>query len=644
MLRKPRLYLSLDHLESRTLASDTLLGVICSPRWGSLPGAWQSTAASSASAPELAIRSVDTLARDGWATADHNKVESNATPVGRRLADDHAAGSPAGWDEPAGDFIGTWPDVLPLAGQRSSCTRAGRMPRLIAGSYLPSSPADRSAAAMPQTAPGSHGLVAAAQPTPATPGATAAWADLQAAALAVQVLPAQAVAPAPLSRDGHGGNPPPPGANGYQVSWHSGTYDTSGNFMGATEVMQLVPYKGMLFAGTSCWDDVPGKDPVVGAQVLRLDGPHDSWQVDADFTELLPDGKPRYIRVGAMSAVTFTHDGDGNPLPEPVSMLLAAPSDQLGVDVVYSRNDDTGTWTPMVLAKNPIPGGIRAIGFYQDSVTGVDRVFAGSAAAGLFTGVYDPKAPGRIRWEADPEVDPRNRFMAFTVADGAFYTVVQPAMYRRTDGPKPSWDAVYTYPPPPLWASGLRGLTTIANPTGDNEALLAGKEGLVSVMDRFDPDTGYQPVVELYVQSFLRQQWGSGFGLLNNYLVVGYNDIPQYTDPRTGENVNLVTMLAQSPNPDQANSAWFLVRHANAQYDLHEVPPLPTPNNPDPSLRATRSIVVSPFPEDRGKVFYLSGYDVSEMPSHNTGWIYRGSLDAVLGPASGGHTNKYPAL
>lgn len=629
MWKRRRSCLLLETLESRAMASDTLVGVVYSLRGGSAPAPALWTPAAPSAAPVFVTQGATAPARPAAGVADYGKMTNQAVYTAGRPAPDRAPGAVAGSEALFGDLSWAWPGDLTLDLSHPSMARGGLTG--AGSSVVVHSPANDLGSAAPSTAPDARGALVVSQPSPDPRPSPAAAAALPAAALDIETLPPNG--------DTHQPPPPPFRGSGFHVSWYSGAYDSSNRFMGATEVMQLVPYKGMLFAGTSSWADVPGRDPVVGAEILRLDGPHARWQVDADFTELLPNGQPRFVRVGAMNAFTFTHDGNGNALPEPVSMLLAVPSDQLGVDAVYSRNDDTGTWTPMVLAESPVPGGIRALGFYRDSVTGLERVFAGSAAAGLFSGVYDAKAPGRVRWEPVPELVPYNRFMAFAEADGAFYTVVQPAMYRRVDGAQPSWDTVYTYPPPPVWASGLRGLTTIANPTGPGDALITGKEGLIADVLRFDPNVGFRPVIELYAQNFLRQRWGPGYSLSDNYVVLSYNDIPQYVDPRTGETVQLVTLFAQSPNPGQANSAWFFIRHANAQYDLREVPPLPTPNNPHPALRATRSIVVSPFPEDRGRVFYLAGYDVSEMPSHNTGWIYRASLKAVLGGSGGGQSS-----
>ena len=58
-------------------------------------------------------------------------------------------------------------------------------------------------------------------------------------------------------------------------------------------------------------------------------------------------------------------------------------------------------------------------------------------------------------------------------------------------------------------------------------------------------------------------------------------------------------------------------------------------------LVAVREILVSPFPEDRGRVFFFGGHDANNVDKHNTAWVYRGLLPGlvdvkVIGvPASG---------
>ena len=66
----------------------------------------------------------------------------------------------------------------------------------------------------------------------------------------------------------------------------------------------------------------------------------------------------------------------------------------------------------------------------------------------------------------------------------------------------------------------------------------------------------------------------------------------------------------------------YCVRHANGADITYEVAGNHRPR--EPQLVSTRTIAMSPFPEDRGRVLYFGGYDCNAVPSHNTAWIYRG--------------------
>ena len=68
----------------------------------------------------------------------------------------------------------------------------------------------------------------------------------------------------------------------------------------------------------------------------------------------------------------------------------------------------------------------------------------------------------------------------------------------------------------------------------------------------------------------------------------------------------------------------YCIRHAQGADITYEVAEITDPR--EPQLVSTRSIVVSPFPEDQGRVLYFAGYDCHGVPSHNTAWIYRGEL------------------
>jgi hypothetical protein len=121
---------------------------------------------------------------------------------------------------------------------------------------------------------------------------------------------------------------------------------------------------------------------------------------------------------------------------------------------------------------------VRSFGRHRDRVTGIDRVFAGQDARGVFSGTYDPTIPGRIRWSAVPELDlssvssagisGRNGYLrvsSFAECNGQLYTTVGQHIYERIDGAEPHWRLVYTNSYPGHSETGLRGMTAIPDPS-----------------------------------------------------------------------------------------------------------------------------------------------------------------------------------
>ena len=70
------------------------------------------------------------------------------------------------------------------------------------------------------------------------------------------------------------------------------------------------------------------------------------------------------------------------------------------------------------------------------------------------------------------------------------------------------------------------------------------------------------------------------------------------------------------------------MRRANGHYDLARI--AAASGRP---LVATRSIRVSPFPQD-GDAVYFAGYDANKAPAHDTAWIYRAEGATVVGGPS----------
>jgi hypothetical protein len=436
-------------------------------------------------------------------------------------------------------------------------------------------------------------------------------------------------------------------AEDYQPSYIAGSRDPSGKYLGGTEMRLLAVHDGKLFAGNGYWKDRPGSEEAQAPQILVLDGPGARWRVDHAFAERLPNGRWRELAVGALAAVGFTTDGTGQRLDRPVELLLASTWDLTGAARVFTRDDTAGKWTSATLAQDrPAPDflpQVRSFGTHRDRVTGIDLVFAGEMPGGIFKGVYNNTSPGRIRWSAGPELDAasissgfsglrgRLRVSSFAEANGHLYAAVGQQIFERVDGPTPAWRLIYTNPDPGHSETGLRGLTTIHDRAAGPDALLAAVEGSAARLVRIDPTTGAERT-ELNLRQFLSNAWGMPVG----YIIAAYNDMAPSHPPDDG-NALLIGIMAFVPRGAAVaaghtlvdvgygqveGGAWYLVRRQGGRYDLHRVDLSRRP------LVATRSIRPSPFPADRGAV-YFAGFDANKAPAHNTAWIARGNLDGL---------------
>jgi len=345
--------------------------------------------------------------------------------------------------------------------------------------------------------------------------------------------------------------------------------------------------------------------------------------------------------------------------------MLVAGLDPFGSGAIFARNDETGEWVHTDL---PVTS-FRAVGVFKDPITGIDRIFAGgtgyksetgSHSGEIISGTYDPSVPGRIRWNRVPEFTGFNeRVLGFVECNRRLYFAAKPKIYERTvDGVDPKWKEVYSYPHEMRRvSSGLRGLTAVSD-RRSSEVILAAVEGVPALIIRVDPAHHFKATTELDIDRFLQHQWGR---LPNSYVIAAYNDMVLVKDPDTNQWVHIIGLQAHCPLRGKEHSAWYLVRHANAQYSLHEIRPIPLAPAPreypsrylsvnkntrqssemNPNLVAVRAIVVSPFPEDEEQVLYFGGYDTDVQPAHNTAWLYRVGIRTALSehqqpPHSGG--------
>ena len=430
-----------------------------------------------------------------------------------------------------------------------------------------------------------------------------------------------------------------------------GTRDANGQFMGGTEAMWLAGHEGKLFAAIGYGQDQPGDDPKPGAQVLRKDTADGPWLVDQEF----PAG---CMRVEGLLSFAFTTDWEGKALPRPARLLLASPSElrsPQAASSVFVRNDATGEWIRSDIAPGHL--GARSFGSHVDKVAGVHHLFAGLNRGGIHRGSYDPAAPGGIRWEPQPErtaealpgkgrrIYDWSRVLCLAECNGDLYMAarittgedgqpVDGGLYRRVDGPKPSWELVHRWPVDKdvLQSRFLRGLTAVPDPEGGRHEVLIANFECPGTLVRFDPtkldrNGLIAPVLEIDIKDYFNAAWNTPQARRRG-AIAAYNRFLSVTDPKSGEPLWLCGAWVErpgSPNPPN-NGSCYLIRHRDGRYDWGTIYDAAHPVPAGHKLTGCRDIEPSPFPGEAGRVFYFCGYDGGAGPSHNTAWIYRGEL------------------
>lgn len=414
-------------------------------------------------------------------------------------------------------------------------------------------------------------------------------------------------------------------------SLKAGDLDANGKLITGTEIDFLVPHQGRLYAGNCLWMETDKSVPKA-CQILVLDSPKAQWRIDHEFPV-----SSVMSRCSVLKEITFATDGRGQAIA-PVALLLAVPDAPRATLKVFCRDDATGEWSPSVVGTAAVSGSsIRAMGLHRDKVTGIDRIFAGSNK-GVISGVYDPAAAGRIRWDKAAEIEnpAGERGMGFCDCNGILYYANSRHVYQRTDGAAPAWKELF-FCEKEISPVGIRGLTAVPNPGGQGEVLWFVA---LRKVRRLDPAAGNKETIEQDIPSFLTEK----LGLTVTGVLSAYNDLLPFVMPGTGEKLWLFGFECSHPpavlnshprikariqvaNPPKTRftaNGRYCIRHAQGADITYEVAEILDPR--EPQLVATRTIAVSPFPEDQGKALYFGGYDCNSVPSHNTAWIYRGEL------------------
>ena len=429
-------------------------------------------------------------------------------------------------------------------------------------------------------------------------------------------------------------------AQTWQKSFSSGNYDLNGQYLGGSEVLQLVSHKKMLFASVGYWQDdnniwYGGSNNSIGwGQINSLDNPSAIWKEDLFLGS-------SYLRPEILKQIIFTKDQFGNALSSPDTVLICAGyspnyiTSQVTVKS-FVRNDVNGTWGESQIVQGGVPAGenysIRDIEMYVDQQTGFEYVFATVGTQGIYKGKYNSANPGKIDWISTAEFGPLSiRPLGIEIANGELYFSSGSKLYKRNDGINYSYSVSHDFSDLSTninsAVGGIRGLTTISNPNGTNETLLlmwcpdGQSKGTIY---RLEPngnggfDRYYETKISLLVENYL-------VGSSVSYLLGAYNEFYKYTDPLTNDTYHIIGFESSISAGSQPtwngyySGALFAKRDNNMQYTLEEVNGTIGMN--DTALVAIRCYVKSPFNNDHS--IYFGGFDPNGNISTNMAWIYK---------------------
>jgi len=421
--------------------------------------------------------------------------------------------------------------------------------------------------------------------------------------------------------------------------WIPGTKDRNGKLMTGTECNYIVAHGGRLYAAVSLWNhDQTAPNP--GPGVLVKTSAAAPWEVDVQFHRPAPPS----VRVAVLASLTFTTDAAGKALAQPASLLIAGGSifETRSESAVFVRDDATGKWVRSVIAPRVARdlGEVRLLYVHRDRVTGADRLIATITNGKVFSGGYDPAAPGFIRWNPEPELTGRlGRIMSIGRVNGDVYLAVditpdQPkngGLFRRVDGPQPRWEWIgeWGHRLQSRGVAWMRGITAIPDPEHPGKELILCSREVDGVIEIINPQRNYERRVEFDMRKHFGGLVGAQEGQRFTTLFA-YNEMTPAVHPDTGERVLLLAggiMPGLTGNDARAKCAWYLVRHADGRYGTGQIfDPAAVPTAVG-GLRSARTVCVSPFPEDKGRVLYFGGFDAAQGPHCDTAWIYKGTLE-----------------
>ena len=437
-----------------------------------------------------------------------------------------------------------------------------------------------------------------------------------------------------------------PFAQEWHQSFAGGTLDANNSFMGGSEILNIVTHNDKLFASLGYWEDenniwYGGDDINLGwAQVIRLDNTNGLWEVDFDLGS-------NHLRPEILKEVIFTKNYNGETLENPDTLLIvgAYSPNYLSGSVtasIFIRNDSNGEWDQVVVHQGGFPASenysMRDIELYTDQITGVEHLIISVGTKGIFTGQYNLDIEEKIEFSINPEIGPLSiRPLGITIANNDLYFSSGNKIFKRNDGPDPTYDVVHHFGDLSSninsGVGGIRGLSTISNPSGVNESMLlmwcpnGQSKGTIFRLDEIgldEFDRVYETKISLLVEDYLP-------GSTVSYLLGAYNEFYPYTDSITNELNHLVGIesLLQGGNYPTWNGfysgALFVTRNSSAEYVIEEINGYI--NSDDDPLVAIRCYVQSPFENE--SAIYFGGFDPNSFSSTNRAWIYKKSWNSL---------------
>lgn len=441
-------------------------------------------------------------------------------------------------------------------------------------------------------------------------------------------------------------------------SFRAGYHDGSRNYVGGSEITHLAAFAGKLWASNGYWMD---KLKGMPAQVLRLDSPDATWQVDLDTAKhadlnAVPGAQYSYcLRVTTLKELAFTKDKDGRDIARK-SLLLAAAMAYLSTGTtaasVFVRDGASGTWKNRHLLVGNHRQEPRDVEVFENPVTGKQRVFLLAGELGVLSGAYDAQRE-EIMWDSAPERISSgtlsSRALGLTQVHGMLFFSDGASIYLRSNEDDASWSQVFSLAGGSVNAEmgGMRGLSAL--PSEDSLLLCWAPDeestGNIIRVDEQNAHAGGHD--ETSLQALYKRYMADVPEADNPIQNLGcYNEFYPIVDPATDETVHVTgfeTLLSGASYTLSWNQYYaggtYVIRRNSSSYEVHEVNRRYQAGNPIPL--APRAFISSPFPGEE-QVLYVGGFDSNWLNVHNTAWIFKGGYNEVFGRATVTTTTTTP--